>query len=376
LRRLSKLALLLLFVESLAHAQYIGNVGLQTQQQTLATTVNCTGSPQVFSVNNLGQTQHYASFITQAQPTQFQAEIDGIDTQGNIYRISDVLENAFTALIAQGQGSITASGYFPRIQVKVTCSPATATFTATYSGSQVTFNQNAGSYFAAQIDKVNFAGRAGNVNQSDTIPTPFGSSAGTVFFQYAGPVAGGQLQVFCAGNQFLSAVPIFQTPLSNDALAHFFQIPDSPCLLTQVQYTSGGAATSITTEYLFAPPGHYTQQDPCAGSLLKQSFPIAFPGGTTTQVVALVANQSVYVCGWQIGQVATAGSFQWEYGTGASCGTGTNNLTGIIPLTASQPVSYSGPGYVAKTAPGNALCLVTVGTGNVTGIVTVVQQSP
>jgi hypothetical protein len=245
-----------------ALAQYIGNVGLQTTQQTLATTVNCTGSAQVFPISNLGQTQHNLSVITGTQPTKFQAELDGIDRQGNIYRISDVVQNAFTPIIAQGQGTATASGYYPKIQAKVTCSPNTATFTLSYSGSQVTFNQNSGSYLNAQLDHVSFSGAAGNVNQTDTYPTPFGSSAGTLYFQYNGPVGGGQLIVTCNTNQF--ALPngsaVFQNlSLLSVSTLQIFQMPDTSCPFITIAYTSGGAATGITVDYVFTTPGRQVQ---------------------------------------------------------------------------------------------------------------------
>jgi len=244
-----------------ALAQYIGNVGLQTTQQTLATTVNCTGSAQVFPISNLGQTQHYLSATTQTQPTMFQAEIDGIDKQGNVYRISDVMQNAFTPIIAQSQGTVTASGYFPKIQAKVTCSPNTATFTLSYSGSQVTFNQNAGSYINAQIDHVSFAGTAGNANQFDTYPTPFGSSAGTIYFAYSGPVAGSTLMVECNTNQFSlpNGSAALSVTLANTVTLQTFQVPDQSCPFVTVKYTSGGAATSIIADYVYTPPGRSVQ---------------------------------------------------------------------------------------------------------------------
>lgn len=240
-----------------AHAQFLGTVGLQTVQQTLATTTNCTGAAQTFAIQNLGQTQHFLSAVTQAQPTKFQAEIDGIDRQGNVYRISDVLENAFTALVAQGQGSITASGYYPKIQAVVTCSPITATFSLTYSGSQVTFTKNSGSYLSAQIDKVNFGLADGTVNQLDTIPTPFGSTAGTIYFTYTGAVAGGNLKVNCVGNQFTTN-SVLSVTLANVNSLQVFQVPDNNCPLIQVSYTSGGAATTVTAEYIFSLPGRTT----------------------------------------------------------------------------------------------------------------------
>lgn len=359
-----------------ARAQYIGNVGLQTQQQTLATNTACTGSAQTFAVNNLGQTQHYLSVTTGTQPIQFQAEIDGIDKAGNVFRISDMMQNAFTALVHQGQGSITASGYFPKIQVSITCSPNTATFTATYSGSQVTFNQDAGTYLNAQIDKVDFSNAAAGANISDTFTTPFGSTSGTLYVSYSasGP-SGSTINVQCNTNQFTTPA-IFTATLATAATLQTFRVPGQPCPSVTVNYVSGGASAAVvTSEYVLdyaGLPG--ASQDPCQNGAKKSSAPIAFGGGTTTQVVAAVTGLSVYVCGYQLSEATGAGTFQWEYGTGVACAGGTNGLTGTINLTANQPVSYSGPGTVATAPTSNALCLVTTGTGNAEGIVTYVQS--
>ena len=306
-----------------ALAQYIGNVGLQTTQQTLATTVNCTGSPQIFPINNLGQTQHFLSVTTGTQPTSFQAELDGIDRAGNVYRISDVIENAFTAVIAQGQGTATASGYFPQIQAKVTCSPGTATFTLSYSGSQVTFNQNVGSYLNAQIDHVSFAGSAGNVNQNDTYPTPFGSTAGTIYFTYNGPVAGGTLIVECTTNQF--ALPngsaALNAVLANVATLQTFQVPDTSCPFVTVKYTSGGAATSITADYVFSPPGRIvpaTQYSHVAG---VNAFIVKPSAGFLHTVNINLGN--------------AAGTLSiFDLGSAACTGTPATNIVAIITTTA------------------------------------------
>lgn len=329
---LSLFSLLLVTVGCLAprevHAQYIGNVGLQTTQQTLATTLNCTGAAQTFSViRNIGQTQHYANFITQTQPAQFQAEIDGVDVQGNVFRISDLLENAFTAILAQGQGSITASGYFPIIQVKVTCSPGTATFSATYSGSQVTFNQNAGSYLSAQIDKVNFSGAAGNVNQSDVaVPTPFGSTSGTIFFTYNGPVAGGSLRVNCVTNQFTTN-SVLNATLANVSTLQVFQIPDNNCPLVTVNYISGGAATAVTAEYVFSLPGR------------------AAPATQYTHIVGTTATAVKPISGFlhtlsiNLGAAGTVSVF--DLGTAACTGTPATNTVAIITATATTLQTFT-----------------------------------
>ena len=50
----------------------------------------------------------------------------------------------------------------------------------------------------------------------------------------------------------------------------------------------------------------------------------------TSQLVAAVANTSVYVCGF-FGTIAgTTPTLAFEYGTGTTCGTGTTLLTGTM----------------------------------------------
>jgi len=124
-----------------AFGQYLGQVSIQTVQAQLATAGvgagTCTGNPQNFitsqgipNFNNLGQNVHQASATSAA--ASFTIEIDGIDVLGNIVRISNP-----TALF-QPTGSINGyvsqgSGYYPNIQVSVTCTAA-ATFSLSYSG--------------------------------------------------------------------------------------------------------------------------------------------------------------------------------------------------------------------------------------------------
>jgi hypothetical protein len=125
-----------------AFGQFLGTVSIQTVQAQLAVAGvgagTCTGTPQNFITNqgivnfsNLGQTIHQASATSNAQV--FTMEIDGLDVQANIVRISSPTvayqpTNNLTGYVAQG------SGYYPNIQVSVTCTAA-ATFSLSYSGS-------------------------------------------------------------------------------------------------------------------------------------------------------------------------------------------------------------------------------------------------
>ena len=126
--------------------------------------------------------------------------------------------------------------------------------------------------------------------------------------------------------------------------------------------------------------------DPCASSgIAKSSVVISVTSATTTSLVALSGTTSIYVCGFSltISQVVTtANTIQFEYGTGATCGTGTTALTGTYGaggVTASAPlsVSYGGGGTTIFTAPsGNRLCAVTAigASGSFQGVLTYVQQ--
>jgi hypothetical protein len=360
-----------------AHAQFIGYVSPQTVQQNLGTAIACTGTAQTFPINNLGQTQHYLSIASVTGAQKFQAEIDGIDRQGNVYRLSDLLENS-SALFAR-QGTVYGAGYYPQIQILVTCSPNTATFTASYSGAWATNNGNAGAYLSAQIDKIDFFQAPANVNQSDIFQTPFGSSAGTLYFQYnTTSVAGGTLSVVCSTNG-IATPTAFSVTLPNTTALQVFQVPDTACPFATVNYISPGGGTSVSAEYVLATPGlsAHASTDPCAsGSLAKTSVPIVAGAAATTQQIALVTGSSIYVCGYQMSQVATAGTLQWVYGTGTNCGTGTTTITGAMGVTASQPITYgAGSATVFKVPMSNELCLTTTGTGgSAAGIVTFIQS--
>jgi len=235
-------------------AQFIGYTSPQTTQQTLATSLPCTGAAQNFPINNLGQTQHYLSVGAVTGATTFSSEIDGLDAQGNVYRISDVLQIPGVSL--QRQGTLAASGYFPLIRVSVTCGPNTATFSATYSGAWGTFNSNVGSYLTAAIDKIAFFQVSGTSNASDTMQAPFGNSLGTIYFSQNGIVTtAGTIVVSCVLNLGTIAVGSTLTPTTAAGIQSF-SVVAANCPLVNVAYIAGSSnATNISLEYVFTVPG-------------------------------------------------------------------------------------------------------------------------
>jgi hypothetical protein len=96
----------------------------------------------------------------------------------------------------------------------------------------------------------------------------------------------------------------------------------------------------------------------------------AIASATTTQLVALSAGKTIYVCGFVVeiqGIATTAGTAKLVYGTGSSCATSPVNLTPdfIGSTTAGTPTVIAlgnGLGVVTKTAASNALCVTTTTT--------------
>src|SRR5580704_6040460 len=105
--------------------------------------------------------------------------------------------------------------------------------------------------------------------------------------------------------------------------------------------------------------------DPCQSNGIAKSSVVIAPSGTagTTQLVALSAGKTVYVCGYNFTETNVAQTIVFEYGTGASCGTGTTALTGAFTSTTANTIvvgEYSG-GTIFAAPTGNALCILTTG---------------
>lgn len=125
--------------------------------------------------------------------------------------------------------------------------------------------------------------------------------------------------------------------------------------------------------------------DPCTSSKTsKSSAVINITTAATTALVALSGTTTIFVCDFtfSISQVATtANTLKFVRGTGAACGTGTNDLTGAFGtggITAGIPlvVSATSSGTVFKTAAGEALCATTTigASAAFAGVLTFVQQ--
>lgn len=127
--------------------------------------------------------------------------------------------------------------------------------------------------------------------------------------------------------------------------------------------------------------------DPClATGVLKSSAPIAITTATTKAIVAAVAGQVIYVCGFSMSiseVVTTANIIKFEYGTKVStdCDTGATALSGGYGtggITAGDPIviNQGGNGTIMSTPASNALCVVTTigASGAFEGLLSYVQM--
>ncbi len=124
--------------------------------------------------------------------------------------------------------------------------------------------------------------------------------------------------------------------------------------------------------------------DPCQTGL-KSTAPFNISSATTTSLIAPVTGANIYVCGFDLNQAGGTGTVVFEYGTGSTCGTGTQTITG--PFTANSAagtttnINAPNHGYTQFTTttagalvPSQRLCVLSTGTIVQSGYLTYVQQ--
>ena len=100
---------------------------------------------------------------------------------------------------------------------------------------------------------------------------------------------------------------------------------------------------------------------------------ISIASGTTTLLVAAQPGQRIYVTSVDVIAAGT-GNIQFEYGTGATCGGGTTNLTGNYNLVAQVGFTKgTGVGPIWVIPAGNALCAVTNAAVGMAGSISYAQ---
>jgi hypothetical protein len=151
---------------------------------------------------------------------------------------------------------------------------------------------------------------------------------------------------------------------------------------------SGVGTVGVNWTIYYLPNSQATSRyvaDPCQNpGSVKSSAQVQISSATTTQLIPTVAGQQIYVCGGTVeiaSSATTAATIQFEYGTGATCGTGTVAFTGPMGTgTATAgidpaviPLSSGVTNFAVPT--NNNFCAVTTGTTvNANGWIVFVSQ--
>ena len=142
-------------------------------------------------------------------------------------------------------------------------------------------------------------------------------------------------------------------------------------------YACSTYPTAGTISVSFSPAQVVVQAnygDPCKNpNVVTSSAAINITSATTTALVAPLTGKSVYVCQLSVTVAGASATVLLEYGTGATCGTGTTSLTGTFAGGTNSLISMGWGGAIVATPASNALCLVSGATG-IQGVVSYVQQ--
>jgi hypothetical protein len=309
------------------HGQFIGYTSPQTVSSRPYgnSNVSCTGTPQLATVQNLGQSVHQAVFegVSVTSGTMvIQGSNDGVSFQN----ISDT-----ASLNSTANQNLRGDGYYAVVQISVVCPATGGTFSVFYSGTSVTSGTNTGSAQITQYDKALARAAPSSTNLAVSVQTPFGSSGGSVYFQYSSGTisAGATLVVQCTGNETFTLVPAFT--LVGTALT-FQQIPitASNCSNVTVTYTAGGAGTStITLDYVFSLPGQSVLQ---SGTTYTHVT-------TTTATPAKGTGGLLHALTVNTGAAGTISIFDLPV---ASCtGTPATNIVAVITATATTLQTFT-----------------------------------
>lgn len=232
-------------------------------------------------------------------------------------------------------------------------------------------------------------GGGGAVTQSGVWTVQPGNTANTTaWLMNLGSMGGTAISASCVSNYGTSpgavACPSVNTFVTNS-------VPSVTVGGTQLSpvgiFDSTGVQVNSYPAGTFTTPSASTIStvtlDPCT-SAAKSSAVINITTATTTSLVAISGTTSIYVCGVSMTVsevITTPNTILFEYGTGATCGTGTTPLTGKYGdggVTAGIPIVVNaGNGGTVFSAPaGSRLCALTAigATASFQGVLTYVQQ--
>lgn len=83
---------------------------------------------------------------------------------------------------------------------------------------------------------------------------------------------------------------------------------------------------------------------------------VAVGVATATQIVAGIAGQSIFICGWQVTNTGATGTFNFTYGTGSTC-TSPTTLVTTQNITSTAPSTYNVGIAQMQVPAGSTLCV-------------------
>lgn len=111
--------------------------------------------------------------------------------------------------------------------------------------------------------------------------------------------------------------------------------------------------------------GYGTNGSPQVYAACDGRVALSLPAASTTLLIPGVAGKNIFACGF-FGTAAAAGTVKFISGTGPTCGTGTQDITGAMTTVVGVPLPFgNGLGVVFSTlAAGDSLCAVTTGAAS------------
>lgn len=88
----------------------------------------------------------------------------------------------------------------------------------------------------------------------------------------------------------------------------------------------------------------------------------------TSQVIALSAGKTIYICGWAATNTQSSGNFWLSAGTGTNCGTGNTSLTVALGVNSNAPVVDHIP-YAIFSAPASQAICITPSTSTINAMI-------
>jgi hypothetical protein len=402
LKRLAAAGLLLAALAAGSPAQKLGSVALDTAQQKIFTgqttptvspntntvfpCVPTNGSP--CAIPNQSQSVHtllYSAPSCGGIDLRLEGSYDGVTFFTMSQDALDVAPNPIGGL--SGFGAVSAIGYYPVVRVNlVSLFGGGCNVTAFYSGSNASPPPTSVVAQQASAFRVPVTLNTVTSNAFTTIeiPTPFGSSGGSLWVQCSAACASGGAFTISASpsDTGLGSTTIVGTSIATVSTLQKFDIPSVNTNRVFVQLSpTAASANTWTVIYQFSPGGVPPPvKNQIVGGNVSGPGIVACdkftPINTTasTQLLAGVAGKLFFICSLQFVN-SIADNIALVEGTGATCGTATAGVYGGATaatgwnLGANGQVSLgTGVGSVGQTqVNADNLCLLVSSAAQVSG---------